>query len=61
MATKSEKSYPSRHIFKVSEPKFLCEEVLYVSSSKHPSGYKIGHKANKGKRYPDPSHPGQKP
>jgi hypothetical protein len=27
---------------------FLCEEVLYVSSGKHESGYKIGHEKNKG-------------
>ncbi|EXJ88661.1 hypothetical protein A1O1_05592 [Capronia coronata CBS 617.96] len=46
--TRYETSVKSRHIFKVSEPEFLCEEVLYVSSRSHESGYKVGHKANKG-------------
>ncbi|KIW89576.1 uncharacterized protein Z519_09732 [Cladophialophora bantiana CBS 173.52] len=49
--TRYKTSFTSRHIFKVSEPQLLCEEVLYVSSSRHPSGYKVGHKMNKGKKY----------
>ncbi|EXJ73843.1 uncharacterized protein A1O5_03605 [Cladophialophora psammophila CBS 110553] len=46
--TRYKTSFTSRHIFKVSEPQLLCEEVLYVSSSRHPSGYKVRHKMNKG-------------
>ncbi|KIM96889.1 hypothetical protein OIDMADRAFT_131241 [Oidiodendron maius Zn] len=37
----------SRHMFQIHED-FLCEEVLYVSSEIHQSGYKFKHKENKG-------------
>ncbi len=53
--TKYEKPFKSRHIFKLHETKFLCEEVLYVSSGTHPSGYKVGHKDNKGKKHTGPN------
>jgi len=52
--TRYEIAFKSRHIFKLHETKFLCEEVLYVSSGTHPSGYKVGHKANKGKKFTGP-------
>lgn len=48
MDPKYERSFKSRHLFKLNQD-FLCEEVLYVSSSKHESGYKVAHKQNKGK------------
>lgn len=47
METKHEVPVKSRHIFQIHED-FLCEEVLYVSSNKHESGYKVKHKHNKG-------------
>ncbi|KFY61304.1 hypothetical protein V496_05074 [Pseudogymnoascus sp. VKM F-4515 (FW-2607)] len=47
VGTKYEKSFKSRHIFQMHED-FLCEEILYVSSGAHKSGYKYGHKENKG-------------
>ena len=43
-----ERSFKSRHLFKMNED-FICEEVLFVSSGNHESGYKIKHKENKGK------------
>ena len=57
MSTRHPIPVKSRHIFKVNEPNFLCEEVLYVSSNIHPSGYKITHHVNKGKRYAALPHP----
>lgn len=50
MGTKHEEAFKSRHIFQMHED-FLCEEVLYVSSGTHKSGYKYGHKENKGKKH----------
>lgn len=52
METRYEREFKSRHIFKMDQD-FLCEEVLFVSSGNHESGYKIGHKENKGKSIPD--------
>ncbi|KIW40799.1 uncharacterized protein PV06_07972 [Exophiala oligosperma] len=38
------------HIFKADAPKLLCEERLYVSGQKHPSGYKVTHQRNRGSK-----------
>jgi hypothetical protein len=53
MKHRYEKGFKSRHIFKMHQD-FICEEVLYVSSNKHESGYKMEHKANKGKKHIGP-------
>lgn len=50
METKHEVPFKSRHIFQIHED-FLCGEVLYVSSDKHESGYKVKHKNNKGEMH----------
>ena len=50
METKHEVPFKSRHIFQIHE-NLLCGEVLYVSSDKHESGYKVKHKNNKGKMH----------
>ncbi|RFU27660.1 hypothetical protein B7463_g8656, partial [Scytalidium lignicola] len=44
---KYRKAFKSRHIFRMNE-NFLCEEVLYVSTHNHESGYKVKHLKNKG-------------
>lgn len=50
METKHEVPVKSRHIFQIHED-FLCEEVLYVSSKEHESGYKVKHKNNIGEMH----------
>jgi hypothetical protein len=47
------KSFKSRHMFRMNDD-FLCEEVLYVSTNKHESGFKVKHPKNKGKKHTSP-------
>lgn len=49
VSTRYEEKIASRHIFHLNAKRFVCEEILYVSSNKHQSGYKNNHRENKGK------------
>ncbi|KIW19328.1 hypothetical protein PV08_03622 [Exophiala spinifera] len=42
--------HEATHVFKVDEPRLLCEEKLYVSGLKHASGFKATHSANRGSK-----------
>ncbi|KIM98784.1 hypothetical protein OIDMADRAFT_181289 [Oidiodendron maius Zn] len=45
--TRHTKRFKSRHLFRMND-NFICEEVLYVSTHIHESGYKVKHPKNKG-------------